>query len=190
MKKIFLVIALVTAGVHFTKAQDVREHTIRLKKTDVPAFTANYNYPKSVVKKVLADRLAAMGLHHKKSQKGFNVYKESVWQQITDTKEDIYTKISGSAQRSVVYILISKGYDNYISSATDPGTSEKVKAFLTALEKDMRTYQHQLVVAAQQKELEQQQKKEHKLREELERQISETQKAQAALDATKTNTTK
>lgn len=190
MKKILLSISLIMASVHFAKAQDVKEDTVTFRKMEEPAFTVSYNYPKPVVKKVLADKLATMGLNHKKNEKGFTVYKAAVWQQIADTKKDVYTKVSGSKHRTVVYILVSKGYDNFISSASDSGTAAKVKDFLSGLEKDIQDYQHELTVAEKQKDLEKQLEKENKLRKKLETQISETKKAQSALDAANPGTSK
>ncbi|PZF73694.1 hypothetical protein DN068_06770 [Taibaiella soli] len=177
--------ALIAAGSQCVMAQDVKETTVSFMKADHAAFSGSYNYPKSMVEKVLADRLAATGLDHGKSTSGFKRYSETIWTGITDTKGDIYTKVSGSKKNAVVYVLISKGYDNFISSTTDSGTAAKTKDFLVGLEKDISAYQQQLILEERQKELAKQEKKEQDLQKKLDKQSLELQKAQSALDATK-----
>lgn len=187
MKKILFSLALLAASGQFVKAQNVTEGTIAFMNADQPVFIGNYNYPKSLVEKVLTDRLAASGLDHAKNKKGFNGFIDATWTGVMDAEGDIYTKVSGSKNNAIVYVLLSKGYDNFISSASDPRTAAKTKDFLTGLEKDIHNYQIQLTIAEKQQELDKQQEKENKLRRELEQQIAETQKAQAALEKIKSN---
>lgn len=176
MKKALTSLAMIFLVNTYVHAQEVKDGNIPVKKIDRPAVLANYNFSKDIVTKVLKDKLDKTGLMNRKSQSGFVIYEGIAWQGLTESKMDVYTKVSGNKNQATVYILLSKGYDNFINSTSDPEVYNKAKNFLNNLEKDIEDYQQQLIREQKEKELEKEQKKYDKMMKEKERKEKELQK--------------
>ncbi|MEO5675507.1 MAG: hypothetical protein ABIQ74_12765, partial [Chitinophagales bacterium] len=78
------------------------------------------------------------------------VYKGVTLSEINVPKIDIYTKVEkgASANTSIVYMAVSKGYDNFISPESDSNTMEQVKNFLNSLVKDANMYSIDLLISS------------------------------------------
>jgi peptidoglycan hydrolase CwlO-like protein len=102
-----------------------------------------------VTSNALEQRMKRAGLSGK-TQNGFTVYKGVTLSEINVPKIDIYTKVEKgpSANTSIVYMAVSKGYDNFISPESDSNTMEQVKNFLNSLVKDANMYSVDLQISS------------------------------------------
>ena len=125
-------------------AQGAHEGNIRFAKTERPGLLAEYPYSKGIVENALHARLEKAGIGKPKSQKGFDSYQGVNWPDISAEQVDVYTNVdaNGKDNQSTVVLLVSKGYDNYVSTATDPVIAAKLKAFLDGLTADIQAGQH------------------------------------------------
>lgn len=116
------------------QAQNATEGKISLLKADQPCVQADYNVSEDLLEEVISDKLAQYKI--KKGDKvkgGFRVYKGVSIAEISDDKIDLYVVTSGKNNNSKASILVSKGYDNFVSSASEPDMVEKMKTFLNSL---------------------------------------------------------
>jgi hypothetical protein len=109
-------------------------------KAQQPCAMSTYSVNADVMEKALVDRLEKSKLSYDKS-KGFKVYKGVVLPEITTDKVDIYTKVEGKKDNCTVYVLVSKGYDNFISEKSDEKVFANMKTFLNSMQETANQYQ-------------------------------------------------
>jgi len=191
--------ALLLTAANISYAQNAQEGRVSFMKGDQNAVVAEYDLPKNIVEDALKERLEKAGLSKRSSEKGFMAYKGAIWTEVSPDKVDVYAKVEGKGAVSTITLLVSKGYDNFISSATDPEKVQKVQAFLNSFIKDAKLYQLKLSIAAQEEAVKKAEKelkntaedgqKLAKDKEKVEKQIAENQTAQGqkqtTLDAAK-----
>jgi len=149
MKKILCSLALLVAAAGTVMAQQVRETAVKFNKTSEPALVAEYDKPAGIVEAALKDRLEKEGLGKMKSSKGFMTYKGVLWNSVSSDKLDVYFRVEGKKDKSAVTVLVSKGYDNFISSGSDARTMDNVRAFLGGFMAHAQAYQLGLDIKAQ-----------------------------------------
>lgn len=135
------------------KAQNPQEIPVRYNGTEKSGVAAAYDYSKDLTEQTLETKLKAAGLTRKSRKDGFTYYKEATWPAITVDKVDVYVKVTGNSKSAAVSILVSKGYDNFITSATDAQAILNLKNFLSALSEDIAAYQKELELKAQQEKV-------------------------------------
>lgn len=140
------------------RAQNPQEIPVRYDGTDRTGVAAEYAFDKDFTEHALEARLGAAGLPRKSRKNGFTYYKEATWTAVTTDKVDIYFKVTGNSSKSAISVLVAKGYDNFVTSATDAQTIQNVKNFLNSLQQDIEAYQKQVVLNEQQKKVAEAQK--------------------------------
>jgi len=73
------------------------------------------------------------------------------YQAISDTPIDLYTKVTGNRRRATVYIFVSKGYENFITSNSHPIVASNVREFLTSLAQEVQEYKLENQISAQER---------------------------------------
>lgn len=134
-------------------AQNPQEGNIRFNKADHNGVTAEYSSGKTITEQALVNKLATAGLTNKSKKKGFIMYKEVSWPAITADKVDVYVKVGGNKKKSNVSLLVAKGYDNFITSASDAQAVTNLKDFLNTLPQDVTAYNADLALKAQEKKV-------------------------------------
>jgi hypothetical protein len=147
IKSIALVLAIAATGT--ATAQNAHESSVKFNKTNENAVVADFNKPAEVVEAALKDRLEKEGLGKMKSTKGFMSYAGTLWNSVSSDKLDVYFKVDGKKDKSTVSVLVSKGYDNFITSGSDAKTIDNVKAFLNGFVTYTNSYQLGLDIKAQ-----------------------------------------
>jgi len=132
------------------KAQDAKEAAVKYRGNEHSGVVAGYQAGDDAVRGALLKRLAAAGLTDKKTQKGFYVFSGVNWTEIMPEKIDVYVRVDGSSSKATAYIMIAKGYDNFISAATDPTAVDNLKNLLNSLTADIADFQKAQALAAQQ----------------------------------------
>lgn len=152
MKKLLLLPLLL---VFFLSAKSqVTEGSIQINKTNQPAVIAQFNYSKDVVENVMADFFKNANLGKSRKFKGFQKFEGVVFQQIADERIDLYYKVSSKSKRSqtsTVHMLVSKGYDNFVSSNSNPEIMAKAKEVLASLVTEFEAKDLRNQIEAQQK---------------------------------------
>lgn len=130
-------------------AQGAQEALIRYAKADRPGTVAEYPYPKDVVNDAMHLHFERLGLGGGKEEKGFVTYMGINWTEISPDKLEVYYKVDGRGNKSTVMLLVSKGYDNYVTTASDAAMEARIKAFLDGLLPDIQAIQLRQSIAAQ-----------------------------------------
>jgi len=95
--------------------------------------------PEKITRDALHQRLERSGLKER-TKEGVIKYKGVILSEISPDKVDIYTKVeAGPNNSSVVYMAVSKGYDNFTNNVADSAITQNVKIFLESLVKDADT---------------------------------------------------
>lgn len=148
---------------------NAREVSVTINKETKTAFQGDYKVSKNLMKSTLEDRLKKAGLGKPSKSKGYSVYKGVVFPELSSNKMDIYTKVGGKGSNASVILLVSTGYNNFISTATDAGTAANSITFLNKLNEDARAMQAAIDLAAQQKAAQEAEEKVKKTEAEKER---------------------
>ncbi len=185
-----LTIATLTIGALPSYAQNAREASIKFMKGQQNAIVADYDLPKGVVEDALKERLEKEGLGKRGSEKGFMAYKATVWTNISPDKMDVYAKVEGKGDQSTITMLASKGYDNFISTATDADKVQKIEAFMNSFIKDARAYQLKLAIAAQEEVVKKAEKEQRNAAEDGDKLVKEKEKIEKQIAENKTEQSK
>jgi len=140
MKKLRLFIALILAS-FFATAQDltISEGMESMGKTERWCFAAKYPYKKEIADAVMEKKIERAGLERNSSKKGVNTYRGATWTDINSSKCDYYYKTESRKGKTTLYFCVSKGYENYVTSSNDVGTSNNIKQYLLHLQDQMKT---------------------------------------------------
>ncbi len=123
--------------------QAAQDANIRFGKTDRPGLLITYPYSKGITESAVRARLDRAGLGKAKSDKGFMSFQAASWGEVAPGQLDVYAKVDANREdnQSTIALLVSKGYDNYVSASSDPAINAKLKAWLDALLPDIQAMQ-------------------------------------------------
>ena len=146
---LMIAFAMLFSGVTF--AQNARETTIKLNKAQQNAMIADYDAAPKVTQEALKEYLDKAVVGKMKSSKGFYTFTKATWTEIGNETADIYFKVDGKKNKSTISVLYSRGYDNFISSSTDPEISARIAGFLNNFNEFLKTYLHSMEIEKQYK---------------------------------------
>lgn len=137
MKKLILsLIALIT--LYTTAKAQAGEVRTTFNKTEQPAIAAEYGYDADLVDKAITDDLRQRGFGKGKSSKGYTLYQGINFNDISPDKIDLYYKVERKSKkdkdRTIITVLVSKGYDNFITSATEAKLVEATIKYVNGLQ--------------------------------------------------------
>ena len=135
------------------KAQDAREGVVRFNKEDRNGVMANYSATTEITEDALEEKLKSLPLGKQHHDSKFWKYEGVSWPEISPNKIDVFFNVDRTKGQSIVYMMVSSGNGNFITSATDGQTIENMKAFLTGFNADVIAWQQKMAIAAQQKEV-------------------------------------
>ena len=122
-------------------AQNAQTGTTIINKASQPCVYAEYQYEGSIVEGALKKKFADAKIgSDSKATDGFRVYKGVVVPQLTNEKIDLYVKVEEKKPMSTVYMLTSKGYDNFMKKETDSNTINNSIAFLNNFMNDVLSF--------------------------------------------------
>lgn len=191
MKKIILLFSAVLFTV-LVKAQ-VTVATADYNKTTQQALIISVPFPSETVQGEIIDTLNKLGYKSTKDKdKDYLVFKGVKIASLGDDAYDLYFNTDRMSKKekdkTTLYLLISKGYDNFISDATDHNTIEGAKTFLNSLTNATAAYDLELQIKDQQDVMQKAQRKMQSLvndaddlqkkKQKLEQEIADNQKAQ------------
>ena len=133
--KIVLLTTLIMFSTVIIFAQSTPVSTM-IEKENRNAVMIEIKQPVDITTAALQQKLSRAGLNDK-VKKGVASYKGVVLSEISKDKIDVYTKVeSGPNNTSLVYMAVSKGYNNFTSSDADTVITQNVEAFLNSFVKD------------------------------------------------------
>lgn len=108
-------------------SQDISQTNISFMDGKQNAIEAKYNFSEDIMEKAVKSILEKKNLKKTSTKKGYNVYEGIVFSDLTTDKIDFYIKVDGNKSSTKVTILVSKGYNNFISESVDPSTFKNIK---------------------------------------------------------------
>jgi thiamine kinase-like enzyme len=187
MKKlIFFMSLLLTASIVF--GQKAKEEMITFNK--IPrsgvSIIISDNDPKTV-QAALRERMETDAGLKGSNSGGFRFYQNQQFPTFGLLNYDIYTQVTETGsrknKRTVVYLLVSKGNQNFVTPATDPELVNNMKKFLNDFTGYLEKYNVDEQIRAKAKTIEKLEKQNNKL-------VSKRDKMKKQLDAQESQVTK
>jgi len=141
MKKIIAIVLSVVLNLH-AHAQS-RTSNIEYQKTDREAIVNEISFPEDMITKAIQDTLETMG-YKGKENKGFMVYKGVKMPALGSEAYDLYFSVDKKSKRekdiSNVTMMISKGFDAFVTGKSDPDLFRNAKTYLDSLRNTVAIY--------------------------------------------------
>ena len=112
----------------------VSESSEKMGKEEMWCFSARYYHEEEITREVLGQRIMEAGIKKGTEKKGVSIYKGATWNDISPAKCDYYLKTHSKKRKTTVYLCVSKGYNNFVTTANDAATAANITAFLQKLE--------------------------------------------------------
>jgi hypothetical protein len=132
------------------------------KDGEKPSVTNDYIYSEKTVAKAIDDKFGKMG-YKGKDNKGFTVYRGVNLPALSGGPYDLYFKVDRNGKRSdenaTVYMLISKGNEQFISEADDNTLMNDAKTYLDSLTNDIAAYDLEQQISKEEDDLKKAEKK-------------------------------
>jgi len=117
-------------------AQSITTGSITYNKAQEQGIIAEYNFTEDLVKSALVNEIEKAGVKGR-SAKGFTLFKAVQITQISPDIIDLYIKTERKSKKekdkAIVYMLISKGYDNFIQPTVDAPVFDNAKNYLSSI---------------------------------------------------------
>lgn len=150
MKNILFIVALVFASPLISKAQAKDTLTFFNQQTQA-ASVVQYPYSASEVTGALAKKFGKLKFPKAlKAVDGYSLYKGVTIPEISTIKIDVLTKVVAQGESiSSLYLILSKGYENFISKTSDPEIVANSLNFLNGFIKDLSAYRYGIEIEKQ-----------------------------------------
>ncbi len=170
--------------IHATMIGQAKEGAVKIDKESQPCVMININRPQEITENALKERLELSGLKDG-VKKGEGFYKEVVFSEISPDKLDIYTKVEKASNKSsIVYIAVTKVYDDLGVGTFDSLITDRLKIFLNSFVRDADNEYADVQISGQVKDLKNDRKSYDRLlkdQKKLERQKKKIEKQLVAL---------
>lgn len=153
MKKILLTFLTSFSMMLYANAQDAKVASVEFNKQSQPAVSADFEMSGSVAEGAIKKKLSDAKLKGGSTKNGFITYQEVIIPEIRAEKMDVYFKVEDRKTSSTVYMLTSKGYENFMSKDSDPEVINRTIAYLNAMKKDIFSYGYNEEIAKQEDKL-------------------------------------
>jgi peptidoglycan hydrolase CwlO-like protein len=183
-REFFLFAAMMVSVTVFS--QSATETTVKYNKMDVPGVsfvTSDYNV--KVTAEALKARLEKDARLKGSNANGFRFYQAQPFAEFGSLNYDIYVKVATTGKKkdlkTVIYLLVSKGNENFESGAKDIELIENVKTFLNNFVATyLRQYDIEMKIQSQAKLIKKLEKENKSLlssRDKLKKQTEENERA-------------
>ncbi|HOY30678.1 MAG TPA: hypothetical protein PKW80_02250 [Bacteroidales bacterium] len=135
MKKLFIALLGVFAMGQYVYSQ-ANEGSVEFDKADRPAVIGEFAYTTDVVEETVIADLKEKGIKKYSSKKGFMIFEEALFTQISANKINFYVKVEEKKkekEKTVLTFMVSYGLDNFISSAMDATIINNTKTYMNGL---------------------------------------------------------
>jgi len=135
MKKLFVLLIGVFALGQYSFAQ-ATEGSCEFDKVERPAVIGEFVYTTDVVEDAILADLKEKGIKKYNNKKGFMIFEEVLFTQISSNKINFYVKIEEKKKekgKTILTFLVSYGLDNFISSTMDAAIINNTKTYMNSL---------------------------------------------------------
>jgi len=135
MKKLFIALLGVFAMGQYVYSQ-ANEGSVEFDKADRPAVIGEFAYTTDVVEETVIADLKEKGIKKYSSKKGFMIFEEALFTQISANKINFYVKVEEKKkekEKTVLTFMVSYGLDNFISSSMDATIINNTKTYMNGL---------------------------------------------------------
>lgn len=160
MKKILLMISLI--AFYGIAAAQSRTQKVEYQKAEREGILNELPFPEEVVAQAIQDTLEKMGYKGKES-KGYMVYKGVKLSALGGDAYDLYFSVDRKSRKekdaSQVTMLISKGFDEFITEKSHPEVLANARGYLDNLRSTVAVFDLRQQVAAQEETVKKVEKK-------------------------------
>ncbi|MBK7690276.1 MAG: hypothetical protein IPJ31_03875 [Bacteroidetes bacterium] len=149
-----LVIALVCIfALADMSAQETKVTSTEFNKKSQPAIAADFEMSGPIAEGAIKKKMSDAKIKGGSNKNGFITYQEVIVPELRAEKMDVYFKIEDRKTSCTVMMLISKGYENFMSRETDPEVVDKSMMYLSNLRKDILTFGYNDEIAKQEEKV-------------------------------------
>lgn len=142
MKKYLLTLTLILASFGFANAQVSKVGNAELTKISRPAVIGEYGIAADIVEGAIKKKFSDMKLGSgDKTKDGYRVFKGVEIADIAPGKMDLYYRVEDRKPNSTVYLIMSKGYDNFMKTDEDSAAYANAMQFLEKFVVDATAFQ-------------------------------------------------
>ena len=134
MKTIFQILVALLLLPVFANAQEVEEGMIKVGDDEKPGFIATSRHDHDLVFNALATKLNDQGLTNYTVKKKFYTIKDVLIPELSPNKIDLYFRVEKVKSKTKIFFVVSKGYDNYVTTASEPTQAMGVISFLKQID--------------------------------------------------------
>lgn len=145
-----LFIALLVPFFTFGHGGTIKEGNEKMGKTKVWCFSTTLPFAKDVTIETIERSLAKANLKRSTRKKKFMIYRGISWRKISENKCDFYYKVKSKGGKTTIYIAVSKGYDNFVTTQNDDEIAGNIKDYLDDLE---HVISHEVAIRQKEAEL-------------------------------------
>lgn len=175
-QKFICIIAIFLVSITYVQSQSTFK-TITYKKELRPALTLPLMYKTDIAEQTILAKLKETGYNPQKTgnifnksnkQEGFYVFPGVQLPELANQKLDLYFKVDpmngDNSFNSSISLMVSKGYDNFVSPDLDTATFAAAEKFLNSFESKTEAFQVNKQIEAQKKIIAVSEKKWNELR--------------------------
>jgi predicted RNA-binding protein with RPS1 domain len=161
MKNFILLLIALTGG--FMGFAQSYETKAEYNKSQQPAILCEFAYAPGLVENAITEELKQKGFGKGKSTKGYTLYQAINFTEISSEKIDFYLLVDKKSRKekdiAIVTILVSKGYDNFMSGTSDPSVLQNVMTYVNGLKEKLEKISLEMQITDQEVSLKKEQKK-------------------------------
>lgn len=169
MKKIASLLLML--GCHGYLSAQSYTSTVEYQKVQRQAIVCDVPFPEKLVSNAIEDTMEKLGYKGKDS-KGFEVFKGVKLSAFGNESLDLYFMVDRKSRKeketSTVTLLISKGFDDFVTKETNAGLIDKAKTYLDSMRNMLAHYDLEQQIAEQEAVVQDNEKKANKLSDEAE----------------------
>jgi hypothetical protein len=150
MKTTIILLALILTG--YVLTAQVSVGTVAYNKVERTSVVGQFDYSPEVVKASIIEDLKYNGFVKSSDSKGFKMYPGIIFTQISPDPIDLYIKVDDvkkEKDKSMVYLMISKGGENFINNTTDPEIITACSNYLQSLKPKFEARQLEINITEQ-----------------------------------------
>ena len=138
-----LIVFVFGVVVYTTATAQSRTSMVEYQKADREAIVNEVPFKDDLIAKAIQDTLERLGYKGKES-KGFTVYKGVKLPALGSEAYDLYFAVDRKSKKekdiSQVTLMISKGFDSFVTEKSDPGLVKNAKTYLDSLRNSVAVY--------------------------------------------------
>jgi hypothetical protein len=140
MRKYFLS-ALFILNLFVCFGQNAKTSSVMINKVTQPCVVMDYYFDVEIIEGALYQKMTNAKLGKgEKTKDGFRLYKGITITEIAPEKMDYYFNVEDRKQSATVYMLCSKGYDNFLRSDDDSIVIQNIFKYLTSFATDANVF--------------------------------------------------